>query len=69
MAVASAYRVRVRTCRPYCDDTITKGDGVADEQRETGTALAPKWDASGLITAVASDAETGELLMVAHMNA
>lgn len=30
--------------------------------------LAPKWDAAGLVTAVVSDAATGELLMVAHMN-
>ncbi|WP_019833103.1 phosphoribosyl-AMP cyclohydrolase [Sphingomonas sp. PR090111-T3T-6A] len=37
--------------------------------RETGTVLAPKFDASGLVTAVASHAETGELLMLAHMNA
>lgn len=29
----------------------------------------PKWDAAGLVTAVVSDARTGELLMVAHMNA
>jgi phosphoribosyl-AMP cyclohydrolase len=37
--------------------------------RETGTELAPRYDANGLITAVASHAETGELLMLAHMNA
>jgi phosphoribosyl-AMP cyclohydrolase len=37
--------------------------------RETGTGLDPRWDANGLITAVATDAATGELLMVAHMNA
>jgi phosphoribosyl-AMP cyclohydrolase len=37
--------------------------------RETGLALDPKYDANGLITAVASHAETGELLMLAHMNA
>jgi phosphoribosyl-AMP cyclohydrolase len=37
--------------------------------RETGLALNPKWDSNGLITAVASDAASGELLMVAHMNA
>ena len=42
---------------------------MADHARETGTALLPKWDANGLVTAVASDAATGELLMVAHMNA
>jgi phosphoribosyl-AMP cyclohydrolase len=36
---------------------------------EEGLAFAPKFDADGLITAVASDAETGDVLMVAHMNA
>jgi len=29
----------------------------------------PKFDAAGLLTAVVTHAETGELLMVAHMNA
>jgi phosphoribosyl-AMP cyclohydrolase len=42
---------------------------VADLEREIGTVLAPKWDAAGLVTAVASDAGSGEVLMVAHMNA
>ena len=36
---------------------------------EHSLTLEPKWDAVGLITAVATDAATGELLMVAHMNA
>lgn len=31
--------------------------------------LTPKFDANGLITAVALDAETGDVLMLAHMNA
>jgi phosphoribosyl-AMP cyclohydrolase len=35
---------------------------------ETGTSLAPKFDADGLITAIAADATTGDVLMVAHMN-
>lgn len=35
---------------------------------EEGLVLAPRFDANGLITAVATDADTGELLMVAHMN-
>jgi phosphoribosyl-AMP cyclohydrolase len=39
------------------------------DPRETGTILTPKWDASGLITAVVTDAGSGEPLMVAHMNA
>ena len=36
---------------------------------EEGLSLQPKFDADGLVTAVATDAATGELLMVAHMNA
>src|SRR5471030_3184339 len=36
---------------------------------EEGTAFLPKFDADGLITAVATDAKSGELLIVAHMNA
>jgi phosphoribosyl-AMP cyclohydrolase len=36
--------------------------------REEGTVLAPRFDASGLVTAVVTDAGDGTLLMVAHMN-
>ena len=39
------------------------------EQVEEGKDLAPKFDANGLIPAVTTDATTGELLMVSHMNA
>jgi phosphoribosyl-AMP cyclohydrolase len=35
---------------------------------EEGLALAPRFDADGLITCVATDAATGVVLMVAHMN-
>jgi phosphoribosyl-AMP cyclohydrolase len=37
--------------------------------RDTTAALTPKWDANGLITGVVTDATTGELLMVAHLDA
>lgn len=37
--------------------------------REQGTAFMPRFDSAGLITAVATDAATGALLMLAHMNA
>ena len=36
---------------------------------EEGTALTPRFDAAGLITCVAQDAATGEVVMLAHMNA
>jgi phosphoribosyl-AMP cyclohydrolase len=36
---------------------------------EEGLALTPKFDANGLVTCVTTDAGSGEVLMVAHMNA
>jgi phosphoribosyl-AMP cyclohydrolase len=36
---------------------------------EEGRALAPKFDANGLVTCVVTDAQSGDVLMVAHMNA
>ena len=36
---------------------------------ETGTILRPKYDSNGLVTAVVTDDSSGELLMLAHMNA
>ncbi|HEX7872475.1 MAG TPA: phosphoribosyl-AMP cyclohydrolase [Sphingobium sp.] len=39
------------------------------DTRDEGLRLDPKYDRDGLITAVASDQATGELLMLAHMNA
>jgi len=41
---------------------------LTHEQLEEGTAFAPRFDAHGLITAVAQD-QGGRVLMVAHMNA
>ena len=42
--------------------------GTASDLEE-GLALTPKFDADGLVTCVATDAGSGEVLMVAHMNA
>jgi phosphoribosyl-AMP cyclohydrolase len=37
-------------------------------QREQGTSFMPKFDSAGLLTAVAQDAASGEVLMVAFMD-
>jgi phosphoribosyl-AMP cyclohydrolase len=42
--------------------------GAAAELEE-GVRLTPKFDASGLVTCVTTDAASGDVLMVAHMNA
>lgn len=39
------------------------------DARDTGSTLDPRYDAAGLVTAVVTDASSGEVLMVAHMNA
>lgn len=36
---------------------------------EEGLGFTPKFDADGLVTAVVTDVKTGDVLMVAHMNA
>ena len=45
------------------------GPRGSEAEIEEGTLFAPKFDADGLIPAVATDAATGEVLMFAWMNA
>lgn len=40
----------------------------ASKEVETGTNFTPKFDAHGLIPAIAQDAQTGQILMMAFMN-
>jgi len=42
---------------------------ISIEQVEEGKNLAPKFDEHGLIAAVTTDAETGDVLMLGYMNA
>ena len=41
---------------------------TADKSIEQGTQLTPKFDANGLIPAIAQDSKTGQVLMFAYMN-
>ena len=41
----------------------------APQQQETTRVLTPKFDANGLVTAVVVDSSSGEVLMVAFMDA
>lgn len=47
---------------------MTNQDLTVD-QRERGRRFAPKFDANGLLTCVVADAESGDVLVVAFMNA
>jgi phosphoribosyl-AMP cyclohydrolase len=40
-----------------------------DHDREQGGTLDPRYDSAGLVTAVVTDHGSGDVLMVAHMNA
>lgn len=40
-----------------------------DKDLEEGTLLTPCFDANGLVTAIVADENSGEVLMLAHMNA
>jgi phosphoribosyl-AMP cyclohydrolase len=48
--------------------TLTFASAPTTQEREEGRVFAPKFDRDGLITAVAVDATTRDVLMVAHMN-
>jgi len=50
------------------DDSPFPAPGSA-AAREEGVALTPKFDAEGRVICVATDAASGDVLMVAHMNA
>ena len=52
------------TSQDHCQDHCENSNDIED-----GLALQPKFDASGLVTCVATDAGNGNVLMVAHMNA
>jgi phosphoribosyl-AMP cyclohydrolase len=41
---------------------------AANAEIEKGVNFQPKFDSNGLITAIAQDSETGDILMVAYMN-
>lgn len=44
-------------------------DTLSKQVLEEGRTLAPRYDADGLVTCVVTDVWTGDVLMVAHMNA
>ena len=50
-----------------CEAAVS--DQSSTQDIEEGLVFAPKFDADGLVTCVATDAQSGDVLMVAHMNA
>ena len=50
-------------------DQITFAQRGSTEEVEEGPAFAPKFDADGLVTCVATEVGSGEVLMIAHMDA
>ena len=50
-------------------NTFTDPSTLTHDQLEEGTAFAPRFDAHGLIFAIAQEAGSGRVLMAAHMNA
>ena len=48
---------------------MTFPTAASTAELERGTTLAPRFDAAGLVAAIAQHADTGEILMIAWMNA
>jgi phosphoribosyl-AMP cyclohydrolase len=51
------------------DEPTKDARAGAIEEVEEGVVFSPRFDANGLITCVVADADSGETLMVAYMNA
>src|SRR6187549_1751257 len=78
-ACSATIRRSRRVSCPWCEGCadprlrfsrgLPVSTSVDTNDREEGLAFQPKFDASGLLTCVATDAATGDVLMVAHMNA
>jgi phosphoribosyl-AMP cyclohydrolase len=49
--------------------TFADPSTISHTEQEEGAVFAPKFDAHGLVTAVAQEAGSNRVLMVAHMNA
>jgi phosphoribosyl-AMP cyclohydrolase len=64
-ALAGRFRFRMSAMT----ERLTFPPPGSPAEVEEGDALMPRFGEDGLITAVATDAESGEVLMVAHMNA
>ena len=52
-----------------CADAVAFPTGLNREDLEAGTTLAPRFDANGLIPCITRDASSGDVLMLAYMNA
>ncbi len=50
-------------------DSLERGLTKSSSEIEEGLAFAPQFGADGLVTAVVTDVKSGDVLMVAHMNA
>lgn len=55
--------------RKACLITVFNSEADETTLREQGSVFMPRFDSAGLVTAVAVDADTGMLLMLAHMDA
>jgi len=55
--------------KPPMSITFSSPAGLSHDVLEQGTIFAPRFDSRGLVTAMAVDATSGTVLMLAHMNA
>jgi phosphoribosyl-AMP cyclohydrolase len=55
-------------CEAFAVSKSSDAKSLDSNDIEEGLTFQPKFDASGLLTCVATDAATSEVLMVAHMN-
>jgi phosphoribosyl-AMP cyclohydrolase len=67
--VAAVAEPRGLAYRPPMSITFASPAGLSHEALDEGTVFAPRFDAAGLIAAIAVEASSGAVLMLGHMNA
>jgi phosphoribosyl-AMP cyclohydrolase len=66
---SSLHSARGISARDLWGSFVSQSSNAHNHDVEEGLVLLPKFDAAGLVTCVTTDAGTGDVLMVAHMNA
>jgi len=69
VVIVQQTSIGTRVCGQFCTRIAPISDTCDDvAEREQGSSFLPKFDSAGLLTAIAQDSASGEVLMVAFMD-
>jgi len=69
VVIVQQTSIGTRVCDQFCTRIAPISDSCNDTaEREQGSRFLPRFDSAGLLTAIAQDSASGEVLMVAFMD-